>query len=90
MGYLLAVDLGTTYTAGAVRTNGHAEVVQLGTQRPEIPSLVFVKLDGGLLVGEAAERRGETEPTRLARESSGGWATRYPCESATQRSSRMR
>jgi actin-like ATPase involved in cell morphogenesis len=66
--YVLGVDLGTTYTAAAVRSDGHVEVAQLGSQRAEIPSLVFIKPDGVALVGEAAERRGAAEPARLARE----------------------
>ncbi|MGN9911808.1 outer membrane protein assembly factor BamB family protein [Phytohabitans sp. LJ34] len=67
-GYGLGVDLGTTHTAAAVRVDGRVEAVQLGSRRPEIPSLVFVLPDGGVLVGEPAERRGATEPERLARE----------------------
>ena len=39
-----------------------------GQSGAEIPSLVFVARDGGLLIGEAAERRGAAEPGRLARE----------------------
>ncbi len=54
--YGLGVDLGTTFTAAAVRHNGHAEVARLGSRRAEIPSLVFVRPDGGVLIGEAAER----------------------------------
>jgi actin-like ATPase involved in cell morphogenesis len=66
--YGLGIDLGTTQTAAAVRAEGRVEVVRLGARRPEIPSLVFVKPDGGLLIGDAAERRGQSEPARLARE----------------------
>ncbi|MEU7904701.1 Hsp70 family protein [Actinoplanes sp. NPDC049118] len=68
MQYGLGVDLGTTQTAAAVRVDGRVEIVRLGGRRAEIPSLVFVRPDGGLLIGEAAERRGQTEPGRLARE----------------------
>ncbi|WP_412747148.1 Hsp70 family protein [Krasilnikovia sp. MM14-A1004] len=68
MQYGLGVDLGTTQTAAAVRVDGQVEVLRLGGRRAEIPSLVFVKPDGGLLVGDAAERRGLAEPGRLARE----------------------
>jgi actin-like ATPase involved in cell morphogenesis len=66
--YTLGVDLGTTYTAAAVRTDGRTQVVQLGSRRAEIPSLVFMREDGVVLVGDAAERRGAREPGRLARE----------------------
>ncbi|MEV6494088.1 Hsp70 family protein, partial [Actinoplanes sp. NPDC051633] len=48
--------------------DGRVEVARLGGRRPEIPSLVYVTPEGGLLVGEAAERRGQADPVRLARE----------------------
>ncbi|MBM2616609.1 Hsp70 family protein [Actinoplanes sp. LDG1-06] len=67
--YGLGIDLGTTQTAAAVcDQGGQASVVRLGGRRAEIPSLVFVRADGGLLIGDAAERRGLAEPSRLARE----------------------
>src|SRR5690349_19458240 len=68
MQYGLGIDLGTTQTAAAVRVDGRIEIVRLGGRRAEIPSLVFVRPDGDLLIGDAAERRGEAEPARLARE----------------------
>jgi outer membrane protein assembly factor BamB/actin-like ATPase involved in cell morphogenesis len=66
--YGLGVDLGTTHTAAAINEGGAVEAVRLGGRRAEIPSLVFLRADGEVLVGEAAQRRGEAEPTRLARE----------------------
>ncbi len=42
--------------------------MQLGTHNAAIPSVVHLREDGEVLAGEAAERRGLTEPTRLARE----------------------
>jgi Tol biopolymer transport system component len=68
VGYQLGVDLGTTYTAAAVIRNGQAEVATLGTRSLEIPSVVYLRDDGEMLVGEAAERRSLTEPDRFARE----------------------
>jgi actin-like ATPase involved in cell morphogenesis len=68
MEYGLGVDLGTTYTAAAVNVDGVLETVRLGGRGPEMPSLVFLRDDGEVLIGEAAQRRGEAEPTRLARE----------------------
>jgi Tol biopolymer transport system component/actin-like ATPase involved in cell morphogenesis len=68
VGYQLGVDLGTTYTAAAIIRNGTAEVATLGTRSLEIPSVVFLRDDGELLIGEAAERRSLTEPDRFARE----------------------
>jgi molecular chaperone DnaK len=66
--YALGVDLGTSFTAAAVLVNDRAQIVRLGSRRAEIPSLVFVRDDGVVLVGDAAERRGPAEPARLARE----------------------
>jgi outer membrane protein assembly factor BamB/actin-like ATPase involved in cell morphogenesis len=68
MGYGLGVDLGTTNTAAAVNVDGRVDPVRLGSQKAEIPSLVFLRADGGVLIGEAAHRRGQSEPSRLARE----------------------
>ena len=68
MGYHLGVDLGTTYTAAATRTDGRVRVVTLGTRSPVVPSVVFLRPDGQVLVGEAAARREAGEPDRLARE----------------------
>ncbi len=67
MGYGLGVDLGTTHTAAAV-AGDRVEAVQLGTRRAEIPSMLYLHTDGTMLVGEAAERRGDADPARLARE----------------------
>jgi actin-like ATPase involved in cell morphogenesis len=64
----LGVDLGTTYTAAAVVRDGRAEIVNLGNRAAAVPSLVFLRDDESILVGEAAERRGIGEPQRLARE----------------------
>jgi molecular chaperone DnaK len=68
MGYQLGIDLGTTYTGAAVARGGRVEVVALGTTTPVIPSVVLLRSDGDVLVGEAAVRRGIDEPTRVARE----------------------
>jgi outer membrane protein assembly factor BamB/actin-like ATPase involved in cell morphogenesis len=68
MSYGLGVDLGTTYTAAAVAVAGRLDPVRLGSQQPEMPSLVFLRPDGTVVVGEAAQRRGQHEPARLARE----------------------
>ncbi|MCU0273879.1 MAG: Hsp70 family protein [Acidimicrobiales bacterium] len=68
MTYALGVDLGTTYSAAAVARGGRVEVCTLGTTAPVIPSVVVLRADGEVLVGEAADRRSVTEPTRTARE----------------------
>lgn len=67
--YWLGIDLGTTYTAAAVsRPNGTTEMLGLGTRSLMIPSVVLVRDDGEILVGEAADRRAATEPSRVARD----------------------
>jgi molecular chaperone DnaK len=66
--YHLGIDLGTTYTAAAVERGGRVEAVTLGNRQVSVPSVLFLKADGEVLVGDAANRRGITEPERLARE----------------------
>ncbi|HAP78299.1 MAG TPA: hypothetical protein DCR14_19725, partial [Acidimicrobiaceae bacterium] len=67
MGYSLGFDLGTTFTAAAVMRGERAEMVSLGNHAVTIPSVVFLRDDGELLVGDAAERRSVQEPARAAR-----------------------
>ncbi len=68
MGYVLGVDLGTSYSAAAIDEGGRTEIVQLGSRAAVIPSVVVLRADGEVLTGEAAERRAQTEPARTARE----------------------
>ena len=68
MGYRLGVDLGTTYTAAAVNVDGRAEMLGLGIRAMQVPSVVFVRRDGEIVVGEAAEQQGAAEPSRVVRE----------------------
>ena len=68
MWYALGVDLGTTFSAAAIADGGRAEMFTLGTVAPAVPSIVVLRPDGEVLVGEAADRRALTEPTRTARE----------------------
>jgi len=68
VGYQLGVDLGTTFTAAALVRDGRVELVSLGDRTLEIPSVAFAREDGVLLVGDAALRRGPTQPSRFARE----------------------
>lgn len=66
--YRLGIDLGSTYTTAAVGVNGAPpRLLALGSRTPEIPSVVFVAQNGDLVVGEAAEDRGDAEPGRLVR-----------------------
>ncbi len=68
VGYVLGVDLGTTFTAAAISRRGLTEIVPLGDRAPQIPSAVFLTESGEYLIGDAAIRRGHTEPGRLAQE----------------------
>lgn len=68
MSYSLGVDLGTTYTAAAIRRGDRLEIADLGTRTATIPSVVYLREDGTVLTGEAALRRGVTDPGRLSRE----------------------
>ncbi|NMO49701.1 Hsp70 family protein [Actinoplanes sp. TBRC 11911] len=66
--YTLGIDMGTTFTAAATWRDGHAEIVPLGSRSAAIPSVVLLREDETFLTGEAANRRGLTEPHRVARE----------------------
>ncbi|MFS8521398.1 MAG: Hsp70 family protein [Micromonosporaceae bacterium] len=66
--YALGIDLGTTFTAAAVWRDGHAEIASLGSRAPVIPSVVLLREDETILTGEAASRRGMSEPHRVSRE----------------------
>ncbi|HEX6358432.1 Hsp70 family protein, partial [Actinophytocola sp.] len=66
--YALGIDLGTTYTAAATWRDGQAQIVSLGGRGAAIPSVVLLRADETFLTGEAANRRGLTEPQRVARE----------------------
>ena len=68
MEYALGIDLGTSYSAAATAREGRVEIFQLGERAATIPSVVFVRADGEVLTGDAAERRSLAEPTRTARE----------------------
>ena len=68
MEYGLGIDIGTTFSAAAISTEGSVEVFQLGARTATIPSVVVVREHGEVLVGEGAERRALSEPARSARE----------------------
>ncbi|TDO47288.1 WD40 repeat protein [Kribbella sp. VKM Ac-2527] len=68
MGYRLGVDLGTTFTAAAIRDGGPPTMLGLGNRALQIPSVLYLQEDGEFLVGEAAERRGAADPARMVRE----------------------
>jgi actin-like ATPase involved in cell morphogenesis len=68
MTYCLGIDLGTTYTAAAAERAGVVEALTLGNRTASVPSVVFLRDDGEILVGEAATRRAASDPGRVARE----------------------
>ncbi|MHC1562255.1 Hsp70 family protein [Actinomycetospora sp. C-140] len=68
MAYGLGVDLGTTYTAAAVVREGHVEMAPLGDRSTAMPSVILMRAEGGVLTGDAANRRAASEPDRVARE----------------------
>ena len=68
MTYVLGVDLGTTFTAAAICKDGRVSIASLGNQAAAIPSVLLLKEDATILTGDAANRRGMTEPERLARD----------------------
>ncbi|PNI07083.1 molecular chaperone DnaK [Arthrobacter sp. AFG7.2] len=73
MSYVLAVDVGTSFTAAAVArfdqgASSSPECLPLGLRGTSVPSVLFFPEEGPLLVGEAAERRGLDSPGRVVRE----------------------
>ena len=53
--YQLGIDLGTTYTAAAIGRDGHVEVCTLGSASTVIPTVVLLRDNGEVLVGEPTE-----------------------------------
>ncbi|QNE15714.1 Hsp70 family protein [Pseudarthrobacter sp. NBSH8] len=73
MNYVLAIDVGTSFTAAALlRLDQNAprvpETLPLGLRGSAVPSVVYFPEEGPVLVGEAAERRGLDFPERVVRE----------------------
>ncbi|MET3901912.1 Hsp70 family protein [Paenarthrobacter sp. 4246] len=73
MNYVLAIDVGTSFTAAALVKPDQGptptpEILPLGLHGSAVPSVLFYADDGRVLVGEAAERRGLDDPHRMVRE----------------------
>ncbi len=68
MPYQLGIDLGTTFTSAAVARDGRVQTINLGARTAAMPSVVLIRENGDVLVGEAAESRALVEPARAARE----------------------
>ena len=77
MTYSLGVDLGTTFVAAAVARSTGVEMFMLGERDVVTPAVVYVREDGTIITGDAAERRAARAPgPGRAAGSSAGWATR--------------
>src|SRR5262245_6725785 len=68
LSYDLGIDVGTSYTCAAIARDGHVEVFHLGTRSSFAPTVVSFREDGRAIVGEAAQRRLATDPTRTVRD----------------------
>ena len=71
--FVLGIDIGTSYTAASIgrrRADGSVDVepLELGSRKAAIPTVVYLGEDGGVVVGEAAERRAIDRPDRVVRE----------------------
>ncbi len=69
MSYVLAVDLGTTFTAAAVvRDGSDPQIVTLEHHGTSVPSVLWLGPDKNMLVGTAAARRAASDAPRVVRE----------------------
>ncbi|WP_445183436.1 Hsp70 family protein [Pseudonocardia sp. Cha107L01] len=68
VGYLLSVDLGTTFVAAALSSGSQLEMFTLGERSVVAPALVYLGEDNTLVTGEAANRLALSSPERVARE----------------------
>ncbi len=68
MRYTAGIDVGTTFCAAGTWRDGQAATVALGDRAPTVPSVLFLREDGVLLVGDAAVRRAVSDPRRVVRE----------------------
>src|SRR5512142_905665 len=66
--FAAGVDFGSTYTAAATWRDGVARTVPLGNRADTVPSVLWLRDDGGFLTGEAAVRRAAVDPDREARD----------------------
>ena len=71
--FVLGIDIGTSYTAAAIGRRGNDgsiayESLELGTRKAAVPTVVYLGEDGGVVVGEPAERRAIDHPERVVRE----------------------
>ncbi|MGQ0483412.1 MAG: Hsp70 family protein [Pseudonocardia sp.] len=68
MSYSLGVDLGTTFVAAAIARPTQIEMFTLGDRSVVTPAVVYLREDGAVVTGEAANRRSVSNPDRVGRE----------------------
>ena len=69
MAYDLGIDIGTSYSAAAIRrADGSVDIVGLGSLSNSMPSVAYLSKDGSVLIGDSANRRSVTDPLGAARE----------------------
>ncbi len=69
MRYDLGIDVGTSYTAAALRReDGAVQVFGLGPIADSIPTVLYLNDDGTIVVGDAANRRALIDGSGAARE----------------------
>ena len=66
--YALGIDLGTCFTAASVARENSASALTLGTHVAQMPSVVFIRENGEVLVGDSAEREALINPALAARD----------------------
>ncbi|WP_243418436.1 Hsp70 family protein [Actinomycetospora cinnamomea] len=64
--YCLGVDLGTTSVAAAIVRDHQTEMVTLGDHSVTIPAVAYLRPDGFLLTGDAAQRRAVSSPHQVS------------------------
>jgi hypothetical protein len=66
--YALGIDLGTCFTAASVARETNSTPLNLGSRVAQMPSVVFIRESGEVLVGDAAEREAMGNPSLAARD----------------------
>jgi len=66
--YGLGVDIGTTFVAAAIARPTGPEMVTLGDRALVSPAVVYLREDGSMITGDAADRRAVSNPDRVGRE----------------------
>ncbi len=67
MSYSLGIDIGTTFVAVAVARAGTTEMVPLGPRSVVAPAAVWLRGDGTLAAGDAADLPAVSSPERICR-----------------------